>query len=101
VAPAWCGPAIAAALVPLHNSIDLLHLGIMRASNKAIMSLDDPISQLPGVVVAGFPVSQRELRELSNAACIAIIGAYRIPNVHGTLHQRRQAIANYLGLIRY
>jgi hypothetical protein len=73
----------------------------MRVSNKACMLQGDPISPLSRVHVAGFPPTVKHLRELDNATSVAIIAAYAIPGQFATLSQRRQAIADYIGVIRF
>ena len=101
VAPPWFADALAAGLAPLQNSINLLHTQLMRASNKSVMHPTDPLSPLSGVNVPSFPATLRDLRNLNNNDCIAIIEAYHIPGNLTNLNARKEAIATFIGVIRY
>eukprot|EP01036_Dinobryon_divergens_P026135 gene26136-34747_t len=105
VAPPWFADALAvglaAGLAPLQNSINLLHTQLMRESNKSVMHPTDPLSPLSGVNVPSFPATLRDLRNLNNNDCIAIIEAYHIPGNFTDLNSRKEAIATFIGVIRY
>ena len=105
VAPAWFAAALAAGmaagLAPLQESINLLHAQLMRASNKSVNHPNDPLCPLAGVHVPSFPATFRDLRNLTNDDCNAIIAAYHIPGHFPNIATRREAIANFIGVIRY
>lgn len=112
MAPNWFAPAIAQAMTQamtplvqqlnqMQKSLNALNLQSMRAFNRSVMHPEDVLSPLGGVEVLHFPTTFNDLRNISSARSQQIIQSYNIDGNFTNVQERRRAIANFIGIIRY
>ena len=103
-APAWFAPAIQQALAPLVAEISELRSDVAVVNNRSVSLPNHPIMPRPrppeldhAPLPQVFPNTLRELREISGSMCSACLAFYGLPD-HGSVIEKRQRLAEYLGV---